>query len=857
MMNHDVTTDDSRLTPDEPTTSSPMISPTIYVGIGASAGGLEALKELTSNLVSNADMSYIICQHMHPKQPSMLRELLSRTTSLPVVEINDDMTPELNTIHITPPGYNLTIKENRFHIEPVSHIGPKPSVDLFLSSLAEEAGEQAIGIILSGTGSDGAHGIRAIKAAGGISIAQDEATAKYNGMPKSAIDTGLVDLICSPKKIAHELVIMAERLRHKRPALNIVHEKNELDRVFKLLLRQTDCDFSNYKTTTLYRRIHRRMMVHKLEQLNDYITLLSQSAEEVEMLYKDLLISVTEFFRDTEAYLLLRDYLQVLVKRHQGQESQLRIWVPGCATGEEAYSIAILIESIIKQENKPINYQVFATDIDNDALNHARRAVYTVNSVQFVDSEMLEDYFLLKDGAYLVNKAVRERVVFARHDLVRDPPFSKLDLISCRNVLIYFNSSLQKQVLNMFHYALNPQALLFLGKSESIGQVQNLYLPVDKKVRLFRKHGDSSNLKSIDFVKGRVSKKLDMPEKAESIPRLQKTIDQLLEQIAVMHLLPATVIVDDSYNVQHIRGNVAEFLTFPSGSMDTNLLRLVRDELRIDARTLLHKAKREPIVRGPRITVMGITGKKLINLVVMQIPAQIDSEVNLWAVLFNSEDYDNTQDANLESSESVHNMRINELEQELTATREHLQTTIEELETTNEELQSTNEELQSANEELQSANEELETANEELQSTNEELSTINQELQIKSTELTLLNADLENILAALSIPLLVLDRNLRIMRFSSAVYGLLDVKYADIGQNILNFTGRLAASDLQEKIIQVIGSGAVQKTSVKSNHKNYWLTITPYYTDKRSIEGVLLVFEEYYAVKRVIKKHSD
>lgn len=843
----------------DPTDTLPsvMMSPppkTIYVGIGASAGGLEALKELTTNLVDNKGMCYIICQHMHPKQPSMLRDLLSRSASLSVVEVVNGMMPDINVIHITPPGYNLTIKQGKLYLEPVSHIGPKPSVDLFFGSLAEDVGEQAVGIILSGTGTDGSHGIRAIKAAGGITIAQDEVSAKYNGMPKSAVDTGLVDLVCSPQQIAYELSQIADRLALKISTPPLSPERSDLERIFKLLMRQTDCDFSNYKTSTLYRRIHRRMTVHKLSSLEDYIVLLNRSSEEIEMLYKDLLISVTQFFRDVESYHLLQQFLTEMIRSYATQDGLLRVWVPGCATGEEAYSIAMLIDRIMQQENRHINYQIFATDIDNDALTHARRAVYAINSVQFVEPAMLEQYFSLKDGAYLVNKAIRERVVFARHDLVRDPPFSKLDLISCRNVLIYFNAMLQKQVMNMFHYALNKQGLLFLGKSESIGQVQNLYAQMDKKVRLFMKQGESGNLKSIEFTRSRSTRKIEQVDASTLVVVPEKTLEERLEQVVVTHLFPTAVIVDGLYNIQHIRGNVSEFLTFPSGSMDTNLLHLVREELRIDARTLLHKARREVFVRGPRIAVSAMTGKRLINLTVVQIPNLVQTEeAILWAVLFNSEEYDSTQESNTDSSNTVHNMRINELEQELTATREHLQTTIEELETTNEELQSTNEELQSANEELQSANEELETANEELQSTNEELSTINQELQIKSTELMLLNADLENILAALSIPIVVLDRNLRITRFSSTVYGLIDVKYSDVGQSILNFTARLGVVDLQHKIIQVINDGIVQQVSVSVGNKNYWLTITPYYVDKRLIEGVLLVFKEYYASRRVKK----
>lgn len=820
----------------------------LFVGIGASAGGLEALRSLVAALPTDSNMSYIIAQHMDPKHPSLLRELIARSTSLTVADVTNGLIPQVNTIYITPPGHNVVMRNKTLYLEPVSHIGPKPSVDLFFTSMAESVGEEAIGIILSGTGSDGAHGVRAIKAAGGITIAQDEQSAKYNGMPRSAIDTGLVDLVREPAQIAQELASLSTNPNFRHRMQTVAVAKSDMDRIFQLVLEQTDCDFSNYKPNTLQRRIQRRMTVHKLEHLPDYVSLLERSPSEVELLFKDILISVTEFFRDADAdaYALLEQYITDMVKRNLDQEP-LRIWVPGCATGEEAYSIAMVADKVLSKLGNRYGFQVFATDIDMDALSHARRGIYLPNTIRHVSQDMLEHYFVVRDDTYTVSKRIRERVVFARQDLVRDPPFSKIDLVSCRNVLIYFNPILQKRVLNMFHYVLKSNGLLFLGKSESVSLVANLFVNVDKKVRLYSKQLEVSGTSyPMDFVSAtnkRIEKTSSLRLQKED---LSKTIDERLNQVLLDRLTLPTIIVDDKNDIVHIRGDVSQFISFPSGRMEPNLLKMIRDELRIDARALLHKARREGLTKGPRILVRNGEQPLLVQITVVPMPTIEENVARLWAVLFGCEVYDAHQPLpDIETDNELQTLRVSELEQELMAMREHLQTTIEELETSNEELQSTNEELQSANEELQSTNEELETANEELQSTNEELSTVNQELQIKTAELASVNADLENILGSMSIPLLVVDNRLRITRFSSAARHVFDIKQSDLGQIITSLNTSFVMTDLRNQIYQVMQDGIMLKTQVLSGSISFQLTITPYYSEKRQVQGALIIFENH------------
>jgi two-component system CheB/CheR fusion protein len=816
----------------------------LVVGIGASAGGLEALRAFITNLGSQLNACIIIAQHMDPKHPSLLRELLARGTDIPVEEVKAGTHPCNGVVYITPPGFNISFIEGKFQLEAVSHIGPKPSVDLFLSSLADTMGERSVGVILSGTGSDGAHGIRAIKAAGGITICQDEDSAKYNGMPRAAIETGLVDLIMSPMDIAHEVQILSKNPGSKLPLKNAV-SKTSMEQIFQILLEQTDTDFSHYKTATLQRRLQRRMTVHKVETLDEYLQIIRTSTQEAEMLYKDILISVTSFFRDAEAFLSLEQQLHLLVQSTDDNDS-IRVWVPGCATGEEPFTIAILLDRVISKSGKDIDYQIFATDIDTDALAHARRGIYLSSAVRQVPPDILERYFMSKDDIFTVVKKIREKVVFARQDIVRSPPFSKLDLIACRNLLIYFDATLQQKIIPLFHYVLRKRGLLFLGKSESIGQFVDLFESIDKKFRIYRKLNTSTTYPT-EFIGSSTNAKSQT--KTNKLPRIKEdellSISERLDKAIKEKLTPACVVVDERGDILQLQGDLARFLSLPTGRMEVNVIPLAREELRVDIRALLHKAKREGAVAGPKVTLAIDEGLLLVSVHIMPLQVQAN-EAPLYGICFVAESIDPNIAIQTDGIDAVHSMRVNELAQELQATREHLQTTIEELETSNEELQSTNEELQSANEELQSTNEELETANEELQSTNEELTTVNEELQIKSSEVSMVSADLESVLHNFSLaPLLVLDTRLRITRFSSTAEELFKVRTSDIGQSIgsLSFFDQLP--DLRDPLLAVITSAETKTMIVTIKNHSYRLTISAHLNEQNITSGIVLLFTEH------------
>lgn len=816
--------------------------PGLVIGLGASAGGLEALRQLLEALEPELPAALVVAQHMDPKHPSLLRELLGRSTRLPVEEVRAGGLPVPGTIYVTPPGYNITLEGGVFRLEAVSHIGPKPSVDQFFTSLADSAGENAVGVVLSGTGSDGALGIRAIKAAGGITFCQDEESAKYNGMPRAAMETGLVDMVLPPAQIASELMMLS-RNPSARVSLATTNVKSTLEQLFQVLLEHTEADFSQYKLSTLQRRIQRRMTVRKVESLEEYLALLKTSAQEAELLFKDILISVTSFFRDGEAFAVLEKQLVGMVAAH-GDDDPVRVWVPGCATGEEAYTIAILLDKVMRHAGRAMSYQVFASDIDVDALAHARRAVYLPNSVREVPQEVLEQYFLHKDDTYTVIKRVRERVVFARQDLVRSPPFSRLDVISCRNLLIYFNNALQQRIIPLFHYVLRPGGLLLLGKAESVGQFVDLFEAVDKRLRLYRKL-TTVNSYPIEFVGSAFGRKSALSMKTAAVEEEdgQAGLERRLQMAVLEHLVPACVVVDERGDVLHLQGDLSLFLSLPKGRMDVGIGQLARDELKIDVRALLHKARREGFVSGPRVTLRDEARLWLVSVHVVPLPAQ-PNEARLYGVCFQAEPVDEQAEALPEGQEAAMGMRVKELAQELQATREHLQTTIEELETSNEELQSTNEELQSANEELQSANEELETANEELQSTNEELSTVNEELQIKSSELSLVNSDLEGVLTNLGRPLLVLDNRLRISRASRLAREMFGLRQSDLGQSIASFAATSHLPELRGPLLQVLDDARPRSLVLSMGGVSFRLTLSPNHSESGQVMGVVVLFED-------------
>ncbi|EKV30440.1 Chemotaxis protein methyltransferase CheR [Caenispirillum salinarum AK4] len=818
------------------------------VGIAASAGGLEALGHLVTHLPADSTMAYVVVQHMAPQHPSMLAQLLARQTDLKVVEITDGMRVEPNVIHITPPNTDLDIEDGTLSLrEPHAAIGPKPSADYFFASLAEDQGENAIGIILSGTGSDGAHGVRAVKAAGGITMAQDEDSARYAGMPRAAVETGCVDFIMTPERMGEELV---ELLVNPKRAQLVAEDENS-DAVQKLLLmvkNRLGVDFTGYKKTTILRRIKRRMAACRSETLDDYLAYINEVPQELEALRNDILISVTSFFRDQEAYDALEKVIPDLVRDKKPGDT-IRVWVPACASGEEAYSLAILLAEELGDQLANYQVQIFATDVDADALARARKALYPDAALKTMSREMLSRYFLARGGYYQVVKSVRDMIVFAKHDLIQDPPFLRIDLISCRNLLIYFNAALQQKVINIFHYALNPGKYLLLGKSETVGSATSRFHTVNKKWKLFRRLGEGRTQpreQVTSFQPRGTGTEMGGPS------RQRREKDVSLNDIAMAALIstyaPPTALVDRDGRILHVHGDMQGFLQLGQGAPDLNIFSMVRKELRADARSLFSRAQQKRTeLSGPTSSFMRDGEENHVRLSVRPLALSMDE---LYMISFEPVQPAVTAPPGDSAGTGDGDPRMQELEQELVATRENLQTVVEELETANEELQSLNEELQASNEELQSSNEELETSNEELQSTNEELTTVNEELQIKSAELASANADLENILRSVGFPLIAIDRSMRVTRFNQPAKRIFDLHPTDIGQTITSVTCKVDLPGLRDMLADVVEKGETRHDTVRSGDVSYEAQFRPFHDDMGSPTGAVLTFVEGTAVKQ-------
>ncbi len=717
----------------------------IIVGIGASAGGLEALRTLVPDLPRDANVIYVLAQHLDPKHSSMLVSILARETEMPVEEVMHGEDLQGGKFYIVPPAMDALYAKGRIHLEKAVGIGPKPSIDRFFFSLSENHGARSVGIILSGTGTDGAHGIRAIKAEGGITIAQQESTAKFSNMPHAAISTGQVDLILPPDAIARKIQDFIEQPGNmlKLAQQGMADGEDEIGEILLLLLRQTNSDFRDYKRATLLRRLERRMTVHKCKELHEYIELLHQRPEELYELHNDILISVTSFFRDPDAFQGLRNCLPSLFQ--QKYMTDLRIWVAGCATGEEAYSIAIMLSEFLGSRISNYKIQIFGTDLYEGVLSIARQGTYPKTALEDTPSNLVDKYFSQKEGSYQLIQQIRNMVVFAKHNLVCDPPFSNLNLITCRNVLIYFNQNLQKNVLDTFHYALRAGGLLFLGKSETVGESDSLFATVDRKARIYRQREEVKGRLPL-FLQNRV-----LPGQVNNGRNLRQnskklSLKDVLDKLISSSYNPRCLLLNDRHEVIYLQGNLTPFLNFPDGQLGTGVLDLIRDELRQDLRGLLYRAKDATEVatmsRPISIQVDGVMQN--VRLRLRNFLNTETAEYALILVIFEVVvQENNTPDIDTFDLDEAAVVRIREMESELRETRESLQTTIEELETSNEELQSTFEEAQSTNEELYTTTEELQTANEELQSTNEELRTVNQELSVKSGELEVANRGLK------------------------------------------------------------------------------------------------------------------
>jgi two-component system CheB/CheR fusion protein len=839
-----------------------------FVCVGASAGGLEAFVQLLEHLPSDLGMAYILVQHLDPRHESMLAGIISRATRMPVVEVKDGMRVKPDHVYVIPPNVDMAILHGSLSLMPrPSMRGPHLAIDYFLRSLARDQKDQAIAVILSGTASDGAQGVKEIKGESGITFAQDEKSAKYPGMPLSAIATGCIDFVLPPKEIARELGKIGRHpyLMVKKPVEHRQAEPEgdeETSKVFILVRDATGVDFSLYKQTMMRRRILRRMALHKLERTKDYIRFLRGNPGEVTALYRDFLINVTSFFRDAEAFQAMKKRVLPAIVKGRHPSAPLRIWVPGCSSGEEVYSIGILLLEVLGGAQPAGPVQIFGTDIDERSIEKARAGIYPDSIAGDVSPERLRRFFVKSDPGYQVSKAIRDMCVFARQNLIKDPPFSKMDLISCRNVLIYMKPVLQRKVLSIFHYALRPAGTLLLGTSESVGELADLYKAVDRQGKIYAKK-ESLSRAPADFVPQEPPPDLlELPTRAEdySVLGLEK-VHRDADRIALDRYAPPGVLVNEQMAILQFRGQIEPYLAPAPGRASLNLLRMAREGLAPELRKAVEKAKAtsRPVRKeGLRIRHDGKT--RGFHLEVIPIRAVNGNEF-FYLVLFDEAARGPMRPADLAGPRPAARIqeagkpqtgesRIAELEMELSSMKEYLRTVLNEQETANEAVRAASEEIQSSNEELQSTNEELETAKEELQSTNEELITLNEEIGNRNVELSGAYNDLTNVLNGVNLPVVILETNLRIRRLTPAAEKALNLIPSDVGRPLHDIKLSVQVPDLEGKILRAIETATSVEEEVQNRDGNvYLMRIKPYLSPERRIDGAILSFLDISGLK--------
>lgn len=819
------------------------------VGIGASAGGLEAFTQLLSHLPLDTGMAFVLVQHLDPSQPSLLTEILARTTLMPVHAAQEGMVIAPNQVYVIPPNTTLTIDQGQLHLIPRAKTQKiSKTVDAFFNSLAEAVGDQAIGVVLSGGDNDGTQGLEAIKAVGGITFAQSEDSAQVTSMPHMAVATGQVDFILRPEAIAAELANISRHPYVASCSLEPIDQTDALATIFTLLQLAAGVDFTYYKRTTLQRRLLRRMALHRLESLTDYAHFLQTHPPEVQALYQEILIHVTHFFRDATAFETLKREVFPVLLRDRAATLPIRIWVAGCSTGEEAYSMTMcLLEFLTHQPRQP-QIQIFATDVSELAIEKARLGIYLPSQVLDVSPDRLQRFFVPIEGGYQISKTVRERCVFARQNLISDPPFSRMDLISCRNVLIYFGGLLQTKVLPMFHYGLKPTGYLMLGSSETVGEFANLFHLVDRKHKIYTKQPASLLLPVIE----RVNHPLDLsPAPMLDSRTSQVNLADVADQIVLSQYAPVGVVVNAQLDIVQFRGLTGSYLEPTPGQASLNVLSLVKAELRLDLRTIIHQAQQQ----GQAGQKSGIQLKGEARSVQVDVVPIKSSSDDYFLILFR--DLPLARPASAGSKPSTRKKASHEqaailrLEQELETTKAHLRSIIEEQQATNQDLRAANEEILSSNEELQSTNEELQTAKEEIQATNEELSTINDELYRRNAETMQVSNDFQNLLGSINIPILMLEADLRIRRFTPTAATLFNLIPTDLGRPLSDIKHNLTITDLEAQILEVINTLHLRTQEVQDQSGHWYdLRIRPYRTLDNRIDGAVIVLVEIDALKR-------
>ncbi len=848
------------------------------VGIGASAGGLAAFEAFFSGMPPDKEpgMAFVLVQHLSPDHNSILTDLVQKYTRMQVFEVKDGMEVKPNCTYIIPPNRDMTFLNGKLQLSEISeHQGQRLPIDLFFRSLAEEQHERAICIVLTGTGSDGTLGLRAIKGEGGMAMVQNPASSEYDGMPRSALGTGLVDYELPPAEMPAQLMTYASQAFWDNSAPGLPEaeepapeEENVLKKIFELLRSQTGNDFSQYKPNTINRRIERRMAVHQIEDIEKYVKFLQKTPTEVEDLFRDLLIGVTSFFRNPGAFEVIKTQCLPKLLEDEHSKTPLRIWIAGCSTGEEAYSLAILVTEHLEKHKKDDRVQIFATDIDKKALDTARTGIYPASIAADLSAERLSKYFTADPdkingtpATYRINKSIRDMMIFSEHNVVKDPPFSKMDLISCRNLLIYMNSELQGKAISLFHYALKTGGYLFLGSSESVGEYSDLLKNVDRKAKIYQSKDSFQNKHWTTASQLLLPKASD--DKAMKLPLVEKTktqekqsLQKMAEQELLQHIPLSGILVNEKGDILYLHGRSGRFLEPAPGEFDRNVIKMAREGLKRPLTTALHKAasnNKIDIVQGLKVKTNDDHG--LVDLTVRPITMSenFNDENVLYLIVLEDSTVKEEKELNIarsiveienKTALSDSDGRIAALLKELQTKEEYLQATNEKLETTNEELKASNEEMLTVNEELQSTNEELETSKEELQSVNEELTTVNTELQTKVQDLSRANNDMNNLLAGTGIATVFVDHQLNIMRFTPTATRIINLIASDVGRPVGHIVSNLRGYDsLVEDTKEMLDTLVPKEVEVKTiEGKPYKMLIQPYRTLENVIEGAVLTF---------------
>lgn len=840
------------------------LRPTHYVAVGASAGGLEAIEAFFSRMPQDTSFGFVVVQHLSPDYKSLMVEILSKKTSITVQRAEDGMVVRPANIYLIPPKKNLTIYHGTLMLAEQDHArGLNLPIDVFLRSLAEDQGERAVAVILSGTGSDGMRGVRAVKQAGGMILVQDEESARFDGMPRAAASTGLADFILPPSEMPRELLAFTRHpyVNRAQKSESIHANEDTLTRIFALLRERSKVDFSHYKPSTVIRRIERRIGITQTDDIDAYLSFVHAQPMEIDILFRELLIGVTSFFRDPQVFEFLEHNVlpELLDRRSDGD---IRVWVAGCSTGEEAYTLAILIRESLMHLNIAREVKIFATDIDRDAVRHAATGVYPESIAADVPPHLLARYFIRQDDRFRISRSVREMVVFAQHNLIKDPPFTRIDLISCRNLLIYFQPVLQNMVLENFSFSLNEDGVLLLGTSESTGEMSSHFEVVESRLKVFRTTSRGPRTPQADRQRGEPAAPVRSAEnrflelqrrygggRRRNTAVEERVLERFLD-VAGSRFMPLTVIVNEEQQVLHIIGDSSLFFRFPSGKPTIELGKVAVPQLSIPLTTGITKVLREQKeLRFEGVTLDTDDRTVRVNLDIIPLPHRSGQEA-LVAVFLDSEDVEHQEgDEERKSNIATWDLsreaeqRIRDLEQELQLSRENLQATVEELETSNEELQATNEELLASNEELQSTNEEL-------QSTNEELYTVNAEYHGKIMELTELTNDVDNLLTTARIGTLILDDGLTVRRFSQELGSIFNLRTGDVGRPINHIAHRITGYDPLHLIEQVQKSSEPAEKEVQTEEGAWYLMrVVPYAVSNDEFSGVVVTMVDITTIR--------